>query len=222
MRKLIKNIWKDSVGSKLIAAGLLGVISLIYSTIKSNTQTIDFKSALISFWTFNIPLWLIILILIIAFVVIKIIRQKRSFKYEQGELELDKKLFLDIRDNLLPQNRTIGFLRYNNFAGFSFDDKMLEGIENYESKRDDPNFHFFHPNLEKHRIEMLNKISQFTYIIAGETFPTPQGRQTVPPEWETEQPERFDKVVNDLHTLKNEICQTYDDFIKSGRNIFKV
>lgn len=222
MRKLIKNIWKDSVGSNLIAAGLLGVISLVYSTIKSNTQTIEFKSALISFWTFNIPLWLIVSILIIVLAVIRIIKQIRTFKYKQGELELDKELFLDIRDNLLPQNKTIGFLRHNNFAGFSFDDKMLEDIENYESRKDDPNFHFFHPDLEKHRIEMLNKISQFTYIIAGETFPTPQGRQTVPSEWEIEQPERFDKVVNDLHTLKNEICQTYDDFIKIGRNIFKV
>ncbi len=221
MIKLIKKIWKDSVGSNLIATGILAIISLIYSFVKSITETIDFKSAFISFWTFKIQLWIVIFLLIVL-IVVRLVKAKRQFRYENGELELDRQLYLKIREDLLPQNQTIGFLRHNNFAGFSFDDGMLDDIYKFESEKENPNFHFFHPELEQIKNELMDRIEKFTFIIAGETFPTPQGRQTVPPEWEIKQPERFDKVVNDLHTLKNEICSNYDDLITKGRNILKV
>lgn len=100
MTMIIKKIWKDSVGSNLIATGILAIISLIYSFVKSITETIDFKSALISFWTFKIQLWIVIFSLIIVLIIVRLIKAKRQFRYENGELELDRQLYLKIREDL--------------------------------------------------------------------------------------------------------------------------
>jgi len=222
MKKLIKKIWKDSVGSNLIASALLAIFSLIFSLIKSFTDQIDFKSAFIDFWTIKIELWLIISLIILIVVATKIFKKNKQFKYVDGELELDKQLFIKIRDVLLPQDRTIGFLRHNNFAGFSFDTEMLNDIYEFENEKENPNFHFFHPELEQIKNEIMESVDKFTYVVAVDTLPTLQGRQTVPEDWEIEQPERFDRVVGELHNLSHKICDKYDILIRTGRSILKV
>ncbi len=57
--------------------------------------------------------------------------------------------------------------------------------------------------------------------MAVNTFPTNNGRQTVPPEWEIEQPERFWEVVNEIHANKHRICTKYDELIRTGRRLLK-
>lgn len=222
MKKIFKKVWNDPVRSSFIATGFFALLSLIYSFIIPFTKNIDFQSAFLSFWTSKIQLWIILLFLIGLLFIIKIIKTNKQYVYKAGEVELDKILYLKIREEILPQNQTIDFLRHNNFAGFSFDRKILIDTDNFEREKDNPNFHFFHPKLEIIKNELMGYIGQLNCLVATQTFPTPQGRQSVPSEWESEQPERFNKAVDDIHSINDRICSKYDELIINGRDILKV
>ncbi len=54
-------------------------------------------------------------------------------------------------------------------------------------------------------------------MIAIETFPTRNlGRNSVPKEWEEDQPEQFHKVVTRLHGTAEKIVETYDTLVKTA------
>lgn len=227
MIEKLKKIWKDPVGSKLIAAALIAIATSLFIYFKSIIQNEEFKIAFINFWNHKISLWIVILIFASIYT-IKWFWKKNSvtkinaFEYDERTIELDKALFNKIRNEILPQDTAIGFLRHYNFAGFSFDTDILDGLYKIENENVKSDFEFLNPELEQIKNELIFKISHFTSLIALETFPTPQGRQTVPPEWEIEQPERFNKVVDDIHTTKFEICDKYDELIRKGRRILKI
>ncbi len=62
---------------------------------------------------------------------------------------------------------------------------------------------------------LLHAIHEFTKTVAFQTFPTHNvGWNAVPEEWEDEQPDRFDRVVNLLHDTAREVCANYDALVK--------
>ena len=223
-------VWKDPVGSKLIAASILAIISSIYVGIKSYLESENFITVFLDFWTKKIPLWGVLSVLAISLIVYWIFKKSKSenekneidWTYNENTLNLDKKTFNKIKNELLPSNKAIEYIRHRNFAGFSFDDKMLMGLYDIEHENTHPEFEFLNPILENLKEELILEISKFTSLVGIETFPTHQGKQTVPPEWEIEQPDRFDKVVNELHQSTNRICNKYDELIRKGRRVLNV
>jgi len=223
-QKRLNKIWTDPVWSKIIAAVIIGLGTIIWTLVSAQINNIDFQTAWTNFWNLKISLWLLTIIVLLGLLSYWLIKylKKESFEYDDETLTLDKQIFEKIRTDLLPQTGAIYFLRHNNFAGFSFKIENVEDLDKFEYECKNPDFEFLHPNLEKLRIELLEYVAHFTTLVGLETFPTNNGRQTVPPEWETDQPERFWKVVNDFHETKHKICQTYDDLIKSGRRLLKI
>ena len=221
----IKKIWNDPVGSKVIAALIITIFGLIYTYISSSVNNIDFGSALMKVLKFKIELWLLLLLSIFTyftFIVRK--RFKKSdpnFTYNQETLALDRKIFQQIRNELLPQSGAISFLRYHSFGG-SFPNKSIENLDEIEYKNKKSDFEFINPELEKIKEKLIEKISYFTTTIGGETWSLKSDRQSVPKEWQHEQPERFKRVVNDLNSTAREICEIYDELIKKGRRILKI
>ena len=54
-------------------------------------------------------------------------------------------------------------------------------------------------------------------MIATETFPTHnEGWNAVPHEWEDKQPERFSRVVREIHDTSKQIVEVYQSFIKTA------
>lgn len=222
--KVLKKIWTDPVLSKVISAGIIGLIILIWSFISARVNNVTLWTVWKDFWFFEIQLWWLAvgIVLILLFIWIMKNLKKDSFHYDEETLNLDRLIFEKIRTDLLPQTGAIGFLRNNNFAGFSFNNDQINDLDKFEDECRKSDFEFLNPNLEKIRIELLSSIDHFTTEIAGQTFPTNNGRQTIPPEWENEQPERFWNVVDDLHDTKFEICKRYDELIKLGRRVLKI
>lgn len=220
----LRKIWKDPVGSKIIAAILIGIGSVIWTSINSILQGIEFKTALRDFWTFKIELWIVIIGVLVLLIIFQLFKSAKNitFSYDDETLKLDRKLFDKIRNELLPQNKTIYFLRHNNFAGFCFDLDNLDDLYNIENENINSDFEFLNPQLEEIKKQLIQNISHFTSTIACQTFPTITGRQSVPEEWELDQPGRFDEVVKDLHTTGREICAKYDELIKLGRRVLKI
>lgn len=220
-----KKIWNDPVVSSLIATGLIAIGGIVWSAIKSTfDKDVDFKTAFCDFLTLKIELWYFLILILLIILIIWLFRhfRKEIFIYDKDSLRLDKELFVRIRNVLLPQPGPIDFIRENNFAGFSFVLSELDGLYRISNESRNSDFEFFNPELEQHKKELVKLIDDFNVIISSETFVTERGFQTVPPEWEQTQPERFRKVVKDINRLQDGICEKYDEFLKLGRRILKV
>jgi len=136
----------------------------------------------------------------------------------QGEIvEADKKVYASLIE-ILPWNRTILFVREHNFAGFSFERKQLNDFGRFIDQCKNPAFEFIDPDLEGLRLNLHQQMHVFMSTVALQTFPVyTTGWNSVPEEWESEQPERFDKVVTTLHQSAQKICETYDALVKTAK-----
>ncbi|GGH70332.1 large-conductance mechanosensitive channel [Filimonas zeae] len=223
----IQKIWKDPVWSKVISALIITSGTVVYSYIISKSKDITFISSFNDFWNSPIKLWIVVVAFIVYLVIVWIKKyyqgkKNQRFVYDDKTLALDTHLFDKIRKDLLPQDGTIYWLRHNNFAGFSFNDEYLNQLDNIEYEARKSDFEFLNPELEILKNDLIREINTFTSLIAVNTFPTHNGRQTVPPEWEEQQSERFWNVVNEIHKNKDRVCESYDKLITSGRRILKV
>lgn len=130
--------------------------------------------------------------------------------------EHDKALF-DELTNLLNSKGVIRFLDKTNMA-FSFLELELEPLRGFYYEWNVPEREFLTPELERIKKDLWKKVDEYYGVIATETFPTRMaGRQSVPEEWEEEQPERFFRVVDRLHTLAGEIVALHGDLVRKGK-----
>jgi hypothetical protein len=132
---------------------------------------------------------------------------------QEEVIATDKKVY-ETLGNLLPWSGSIHFIRSNNFAGFSFKLEDLDDLYGFYEECENPAFEFIDADLEGLRVSLLTHIKEFLHMIAYETFPVIAGVNSVPEEWEDEQPERFMKVVKQLHSSAEKICDTYDAIVK--------
>lgn len=119
---------------------------------------------------------------------------------------------------LLRSDGVIGFLDRTNMAGFSFREVELNPIREFYFKWNAPEREFIAPTLEKLKKELWSEVDAYYDLIATETFPAnnPEFR-TVPPEWEFEQPDRFRRVVNSLHSHAEKIVELHAGIVRAGR-----
>lgn len=144
-------------------------------------------------------------------------------KWLIDEKEFNQKIYLKIKDELLPLNGSLLFIKDFNFAWFSFKtDKVNDLFYISDTQIDNPELKFLDKKLEKLKNELFIEIKWIVYEISSNTFPQWESMQTVPPEWEIEQPERFTEVVNKLHSHSSNIWLKYNDFINYWRKKFKV
>ncbi len=131
-------------------------------------------------------------------------------------VETDKHVYLHLV-RTLPWNGSIDFIRTNNFAGWSFEKSRLNDLHEFEYQCRNPALEFIDPDLEGLRATLLCQISDFTMMIAIETFPTDNVEwNSVPEEWESEQPERFQRVITKLHSTAQTIIETYENLIRTA------
>src|SRR5690606_11836144 len=100
--KLI-NYWKDPVWSKIIAAIIISIITIIYNLVKSYFSDTDFLTEFNKFWNLQIRLWLIFLILLIIYSIYFLFNSKSNsinFIYDNETLQMDRNLFNRIRNEL--------------------------------------------------------------------------------------------------------------------------
>jgi len=246
MKDQFLKFWKDPVWSKVISAGIIALIIFAYNYTEALIKKESFKKTTKIFWEQEFKLWqfsLLTFISIISFFAYKKYKQQNkvienSFKdvdvntinifreenneYDEESRNADKYIFNDIRNNILPATNGIYWLRNQNFRGFSFDPKNMDDFDEFEEICKNPNYTFLNKELENKKQNLQNKVAKFTELIALNTWSTNRGLQTVPPEWEIEQPDRFSSTVKDIHSIAFEIIDLYDEFIKTGKQILKI
>jgi hypothetical protein len=141
-------------------------------------------------------------------------------QFKQGAdpvAEHDRRLF-DQLTGLLTSAGVIGFLDRTNMAGFPFPEAALEPLREFYYEWNTPEREFITPELEAVRRTLWEKVDAYYDIIATETFPTNNPDwHSVPSEWEVDQPERFRRVVEALHSLAGEIVALHADLVRVGR-----
>jgi hypothetical protein len=115
------------------------------------------------------------------------------------QAEADKKILRDLLETV-PSNGSIRFLRDNNWAGFSFDMERLRNIKAFFYDRDGPEHEFLDSKLEMARRKFRDECDSLLEVLAMNTWSTEKGFYTVPPEWEWENPKRFEDTVNKIKT----------------------
>ena len=223
----LKKIWKDLVGSKIISVILIALGTSILIFFKSLIQNEKFVEAFKSFWYYKLPLWGICLLAVLIWgFTLLIKKRKRDFNppfiYDEDTLHLDRRLFTQIQNEILPQNGSIAFLRENDFAEGGFDINSLNDF--FEIKRESINsdFEFLNPELEEVKGQLIIYISRLISFTEVNTFTTHNGMQSIPPEWELDQNNRFWKAVNDINQTSSDICNKYDELIRKGRRLLKI
>lgn len=222
----IKKIWNDPVGSGVISSVIVIVLTSGYTAIKAYVDNVSFTEVMLNIMGVQVQLWIIALMVIGCIMVcVVFIKWKgiSKFRYDKHSYNCDKEWYDSLLNDLKPSG-SISFLRNNNFAGFSFNLSSLDELERfYQKYSNNPQIEFFHPEVEILRIKLMSDINHFKNLICLNTFPVGiNDLQTVPPEWEENDPLRFRNVVHSIHEAADRICTDYDEFVKLGRKIIKL
>lgn len=142
---------------------------------------------------------------------------KKETPEQKIQKDLDLKLYRKIRE-ILPSDGSISFIRTNNFAGFSFDWKRMEQLDEFIHESNKPEFKFIDKELEKLRTDLTKNIDEFLSILSVNSFYLKNNdRASVPEEWEIDQPDRFWDVVNKLSERQQNSWNYYSELIIKGR-----
>jgi len=213
--KHIKRIWNDQVGSKVISAGIIFIISTIYISIESYYKDKSFNKVLTEILNLKIDIKTMLIYALLLSILFVIFHLIFGFKYSETTKKSDIDLFDSIRNNVLDQGNTIHFLREFNFRG-RFNLRNLDGLDNFIGSCRRTDFKFVNPKLEKIKEQLNNEIIKFSGIVAMKTF-SENGLQGIPREWEKNKPTEFNEVISDMNNTATNICQLYDKLIIKGR-----
>jgi HNH endonuclease len=131
-------------------------------------------------------------------------------------VETDKSVYRQLL-KIMPWDGTITFLRQFDFAGGLFERKSINELSMFSVQCDNPAFEFIDPDLEGLRVQLSEKIAQMRSLVGLKTFPSHMdGYNSVPSEWEEENPKRFHDSVNLLNDAADNVCQAYDALVKTS------
>jgi hypothetical protein len=118
----------------------------------------------------------------------------------------------------LPSDGSIKFIDEFNMAGFPFEFCNLDQLTEFAKKWNTPEYKFLDKKLEKIRKNLYEKVCEYLSYLARNTWLSAKNIEysSVPPEWEIEQPDRFEEVVNKLHDSAGEIVKIHKELISLG------
>ncbi len=102
-------------------------------------------------------------------------------------------------------------------AGLPFDPEKIEDLRAFYYQWHDAAHEFRNKKFEKRRKLLWDLVEKYIKSLAANTCLNDQGMQTVPSEWEIEQPERFKEVVNNFHNLAGQIVLAHQDLVRYAR-----
>lgn len=210
--KLVK-LWKDPVWSKVIATSILGIAAILF----------QFKNLLF----IKINLWIVLILLATSSIFIFLFSKNKkqfTFEYDLEALELDKKLFNHIRNDLLTKD-VLANLHHNNFSNDSFLKENFDFLHKTISESENPQFEFLNSNLENSKNELITAIKQFQTTSLGRIYSAPSKSRTdydylgIPKDWDDK---RFFEAMDAIEIQENNVYLKTENFLKLGRRILKI
>lgn len=219
LKRVIKNVWKDSVGGNLIATVLIAILTLLYNFIVSRYKNISFNEVFIDFWTYQIDLWIILLLILMIIVLYSLTKSK--FKYDEETLALDRAFFNQIR-NWEGMVDLVLEIKSHGFSSRPVKFERIETILSIQEESKKPDFHFFNPVLNKIKTRLLTEFENLDSVLTGNIYEKHNGWMSIPSEWEYSQRERMLKAESDIKKQEDIFTEVYQNYITQGRKILKV
>ena len=120
---------------------------------------------------------------------------------------LDQGLFIRMI-RVLPWNGSLGLLEVHDFGGRSFEWSALRDLDEFDQSNGNPSWEFLDPTLETSRATLVAHISKFLKALSTNTFPAHKhGFNIVPPEWESNEPERFTRAIREINDTAKSLCR---------------
>jgi hypothetical protein len=136
-------------------------------------------------------------------------------------IDLDREVYTKIKE-IFSRDEVLIFVEEQNFYGWSFPLSKLQPLDDFIYESKSPEFEFIDSDLEGYLSNLKSAVLKYRKLISTNTFPVSSGYNSVPPEWELEQPERFEKVVSEIHYTADEIIKSYTEIVKQGRRKLKI
>jgi HNH endonuclease len=137
-------------------------------------------------------------------------------------VETDKQIYNKFIKTL-PWDGAISFVDQNNFAGLSFEVRLLDPLYAFINLCDNPAFQFIDSDLEGLKCQLLSHTKKYTSLIGQNSFPCRNSnssetrRNKIPEKWEWgDNSELYSKAVNGIHSTAQLICDTYKELINMG------
>ncbi len=131
-------------------------------------------------------------------------------------LQLDRNSIERLTD-LLKDNHLMIFIVNNDFVSGSFPDEIYSQIFRFITECDLPESEFIDSDLEGLKVELKDSFIKLDKCITKYTFGAGPGRQAIPYEWETEQPDRYDEACKMFEKITLLVKANYDSLIKLAR-----
>jgi hypothetical protein len=168
---------------------------------------------------------LIVVIVALTFFFIFFIKKKKkeiNFLYDPETIELDRRLFDKIRNELINKE-TLDDLFNHIFSNHSFERTKFDFIYETIKADEDPEFEFLNPELESAKNELIAALKKFRTSTIGIIYSSPSqndvGFLGIPREWDQE---RFYAAMDKIEPEETNVFQKAETLIKKGRRVLKI
>jgi hypothetical protein len=149
------------------------------------------------------------------------IRNKNFLLIHPECIELDRKLFLKIKQILPVIEGSIAFIRNHTYTS-PWLLKEHDDLKKYKSYCQNPDFEFIDLDLEIHKCRLTESIEEFLEILFTIGFTTDRWTKeyremAVYPDIKYSKVEIHHKAIEDIHNAANSVCSAYDALIRLGR-----
>jgi hypothetical protein len=147
--------------------------------------------------------------------------QSKSFLLVHPEcIELDRKLFLELKKVLPVTGGSISFLR-NHIYGNPWLLEVHEDLVAYRLSCQNPEFEFIDIDLEMRRCQLTESIDQYLKVLYTVSFTVDKvdykGYMAVYAELKYTKHEVYYQAIKDISNAADKVCATYDDLIRLSR-----
>jgi hypothetical protein len=122
---------------------------------------------------------------------------------------------------LIPSSTLIEYLKVWDFGG-PFDSEYLDPLRDFNHYWNNAEHEFMNSKLEAKKKELLTVTDEFLACIGHNTWPLHKGYQSIPAEWQEDQPARWEKAQTELNRLSNKIVTVHQEFVRMAKKILHV
>jgi hypothetical protein len=136
-------------------------------------------------------------------------------------IDLDRKLFLKIREILPNKGGSIAFIRNHSYTT-PFRIEVHDDLEKYKLQCENPDFEFIDSDLESSRCELTDSVESFLNTFGRVAFTIDRCKSdfeimAIYPHIKYSKPDIYHKAVDDLRQAAHKVCTAYDDLVRLGR-----
>ena len=136
-----------------------------------------------------------------------------------GQKKTDRELFTRFLE-VLPSSGSVEFIEKHHMGG-TFEIDALKQVKAFFREWNTPECQFLDEELEKKRCTLHRNVGEYLGYVATNTWIVDcDGNRdfaSVPKEWRDEQPNRYEKTIEELHNLADRVVKAHQDLVQTGR-----